>query len=93
MALALGISTLCCALIWLVLGGYIMKLTFSDDDCFSRWWPRIYAITFLLQGIGLVMYAIMAFTGKITTTTKSPEIKPATVSSTIAPTATPVEKK
>ena len=37
-------STLFC----LVIGGLIMYSTFSEDECFSKWWPRSFAIYVLL---------------------------------------------
>lgn len=61
MSIIVGISTAICALIWFVLGGIILKLTFSEDNCFSRWWPRTFAIIFLIQGICLLIVGIMAF--------------------------------
>lgn len=64
MSTIVGITTALCALIWVVIGGFILKITFSEDNCFSRWWPRSYAIIFILQGICLLIGGIFAIFAK-----------------------------
>ena len=61
MSVIAGIITSFCALIWLVLGGFILKLTFAENNCFSRWWPRSFSIMFLLLGICLLIMGLFAF--------------------------------
>ena len=63
MSIVAGLSMSCCSLLWIIIGGYILKLTFADNDCFSRWWPRAMAIIFIIQGLCLLIPSFVSMFG------------------------------
>lgn len=67
MSTVAGGFSIACALTMFIIGGAILKLTFSEDNCFSRWWPRSFAIILLLQGLCLVIIGAAAFVKKTET--------------------------
>lgn len=66
-----GAATICCALILLVLGSYVFYHSMGED-CFSKWWPRSYAIVWFFMGLCSLGAAIasMVMQSKVTVTTK-----------------------
>jgi hypothetical protein len=56
-------STLCCSLILLLLGGYVYYITLGDDECHSKWWPRVFAIGWILQGLCLISITFLGMKG------------------------------
>jgi len=52
-------STLCCSIILLLLGGYVFYITLGDDECHSKWWPRLFAIAWILNSICLLSIAVL----------------------------------
>ncbi len=53
-----GLSMCCWALLWLILGGYVLNHSMDEDGCFSKWWPRTFAIIWLLYGVCMVSAAL-----------------------------------
>lgn len=58
---SMGIILLSLALVWVIFSMVIMYVSFNEDDCFSRWWPRWFAIMLMLQGLSMLIYAIVLF--------------------------------